>query len=414
MDSHWTGLFPHVFSMVKNWLENWRHSACTGEFPAWNPEKTVPDSPSLQNQHLQPPLSPPSPNDSPRGLNAGPAERDKESSKIPFFSVIIPAHNVEGYIQQTIESVASQTWDDYEIIAVDDGSTDRTAALLDKMAESHPKLRVLHQKNGGVSRARNAGIRTAQGLYIAFLDGDDVWRKDHLQLAHQFFTQSPDIPWYSSSHITFSSLEDIPPSPPSAPEESSKIVNYYKTGWRTIWSSSTIVQTSFALEWEELFPPGIAIGEDIVAWNRLASRNPLVGINFQHTAFYRTREGSSMQLPVDVNTKVKQDAAIFSNIMAAMPLQEKHIRESRRYYQSLSLDFWCNRIICSNTRQWFPCIWKRRSVTGLLPSIWVSLFVACNCLTVLFFAAPLLILQTVKHRLHKKSSTRKNPQMEGQ
>lgn len=93
------------------------------------------------------------------------------------------------YIQETLSGIKDQLWDDYEIIIVDDGSTDGTAELLDRL--DNPRLTVLHQRNKGVSCARNIAINAAKGTYIAFLDGDDIWLPEHLSHAAHFFRLIP-------------------------------------------------------------------------------------------------------------------------------------------------------------------------------------------------------------------------------
>lgn len=110
-------------------------------------------------------------------------------SRPPFFSIIIPVYNLADYIQETLSGIKDQLWDDYEIIAVDDGSTDGTAELLDRL--DNPRLTVLHQRNKGVSCARNTAINAARGVYIAFLDGDDVWLPEHLSHAAHFSRPIP-------------------------------------------------------------------------------------------------------------------------------------------------------------------------------------------------------------------------------
>lgn len=96
----------------------------------------------------------------------------------PLISIVIPAYNIEAYISDTLDSVFAQTYTDIEVIAVDDGSTDKTGLLLDGYAEKEPRLRVIHKQNGGVTKARLDGIRAAKGEYIGFVDGDDLIDKD--------------------------------------------------------------------------------------------------------------------------------------------------------------------------------------------------------------------------------------------
>ena len=92
----------------------------------------------------------------------------------PLVSVIVPFYNIEGCVRYCLESLLNQTFDDYEVVCVDDGSTDRTGELLDLYAQADERVRVLHKENGGISDARNHGVSHARGDYISFVDGDDV------------------------------------------------------------------------------------------------------------------------------------------------------------------------------------------------------------------------------------------------
>ena len=90
-------------------------------------------------------------------------------------SVIIPVYNVKTYLERCVQSVTSQTFKDMEIVMVDDGSTDGSGELADQLATCDERIHIIHQKNQGLSGARNTGIRAAKGEYIVFLDSDDEW-----------------------------------------------------------------------------------------------------------------------------------------------------------------------------------------------------------------------------------------------
>lgn len=98
---------------------------------------------------------------------------------MPRVSVIIPTFNLAQYLGQAVESVLSQTYDDLELIVVDDGSTDQTHELVGRFGD---RVRYLYQANQGVASARNAGIKAASGEFLAFLDADDVWLPEKLAL----------------------------------------------------------------------------------------------------------------------------------------------------------------------------------------------------------------------------------------
>ena len=99
-----------------------------------------------------------------------------------MISVIVPAYNVEGYIEDCINSILNSTFRDFELILVDDGSTDKTAELCDRLASTDGRVRVIHQPNAGVAEARNAGLEASKGDFITFVDSDDYVHPRMLEL----------------------------------------------------------------------------------------------------------------------------------------------------------------------------------------------------------------------------------------
>ena len=100
---------------------------------------------------------------------------------MPKISVIVPVFNCEKFLHKCVNSVLSQTFSDFEIIMINDGSTDKSPAICDEYAKADNRVLVIHKENGGVASARNAGIRKAGGQYIAFVDGDDYCYPDCLK-----------------------------------------------------------------------------------------------------------------------------------------------------------------------------------------------------------------------------------------
>ena len=95
----------------------------------------------------------------------------------PFISIVVPVYNVERYLPRCIESILRQTYTNFELILVDDGTPDRSGIICDRYAERDSRIRVIHKENGGVSTARNTGIDAAKGEWITFVDSDD-WVSD--------------------------------------------------------------------------------------------------------------------------------------------------------------------------------------------------------------------------------------------
>ena len=111
---------------------------------------------------------------------------------MPKVSVIIPAYNAEKYIAETLDSVLNQTYSDYEVIIVDDGSKDKTVSIIKQYQAKYPeKVGLIQKENGGPASARNMGIRTAIGEYIAFIDADDLWLPEKLEKQIKCFEAQP-------------------------------------------------------------------------------------------------------------------------------------------------------------------------------------------------------------------------------
>ena len=95
------------------------------------------------------------------------------NNKTPSLSIIMPVYNVERYLREAVDSVIAQTFTDWELILIDDGSPDNCPAICDSYAAADPRIRVIHQANGGLSAARNSGLEISEGRVIGFVDSDD-------------------------------------------------------------------------------------------------------------------------------------------------------------------------------------------------------------------------------------------------
>lgn len=121
------------------------------------------------------------------------------SSSAPTVSVIVPVYNTADLIETTLESVLKQTYQDFEVVVVDDGSTDGTGDIVKDYDES---VRYIRKENGGTASARNRGIREARGDYVALLDADDRWRPTKLDRQMKEHAEAPDLIWsYTDSYL---------------------------------------------------------------------------------------------------------------------------------------------------------------------------------------------------------------------
>lgn len=120
-----------------------------------------------------------------------------------FFSIIIPVYNVKAYLKKCLESVINQSFDDFECILVDDGSTDGSSELCDNLATKDNRIRVVHKENEGVAVARNTGISMATGDFLMFLDSDDTFSPDLLEMSASKLKQTnSDILVFGYQRVT--------------------------------------------------------------------------------------------------------------------------------------------------------------------------------------------------------------------
>ena len=116
------------------------------------------------------------------------------------FSIIIPLYNKVPYVAKAIQSVLAQTFTDYELVIVDDGSEDNSADVAAKVIEGHVNCRLMKQENEGVSVARNNGVSVSQGEYLCFLDADDWWEPTFLEELDQLVAEFPDAGIYGTNY----------------------------------------------------------------------------------------------------------------------------------------------------------------------------------------------------------------------
>ena len=118
---------------------------------------------------------------------------------MPFFSIIIPVYNQEDYIRKTLSSVEAQTFSNFEVVIVDDGSTDSTAVFCQDWCKNHPCFSLCKKENGGVSSARNLGLSIIKGDYVLFVDGDDLISHNLLEVLYSFLSRG-DIDIVNYAH----------------------------------------------------------------------------------------------------------------------------------------------------------------------------------------------------------------------
>jgi glycosyltransferase involved in cell wall biosynthesis len=191
-----------------------------------------------------------------------------------FISVIIHCYNKESFIAEALDSVLQQTYSKAikEIIVVDDGSTDGTAAVIKEKALLFPVINYIYQQNGGVSAARNTGIKNAQGDYIAFLDADDLWLPDKIERQCKALEQHPEVGLFYTDLFKYDyKQEKLTPVRVIAyqADEQDLLFKFVAKGAPVI--PSTVLVKKACFEKEGLFDTTLLEGgEDIDMWLRIA------------------------------------------------------------------------------------------------------------------------------------------------
>lgn len=200
---------------------------------------------------------------------------------MPLFSVIIPVYNVEKYLDRCVQSVLQQPFKELEVILVDDGSTDSSGKKCDTWAAQDIRVRVFHQQNSGLGQARNTGLCAATGKWILFLDSDDCWTDNGLQLIAEKIKLWPEEKIFVTKWLTFSpqsecalSVSGLTENFTEGPKTFNTIIEAIRTyeklfGW-AIWK--LVIHRSLICDTPLLFLPNVRNGEDLYWGVHLFSR----------------------------------------------------------------------------------------------------------------------------------------------
>lgn len=189
-----------------------------------------------------------------------------------MISIVIPLYNKDKQIEKTLESVFNQTFQNYEVVIVNDGSTDRSVEIVKAIQD--PRLRLVEQKNQGVSAARNRGVAVAEYDYIAFLDADDEWKPTYLETQLGLIRSFPDCSVYGCAY-EFKYLNKITPALLNRMPfegEQGVLSNYFEVASYShppLWTSAVVVEKKAFLSTGG-FPVGVIEGEDLITWAKLA------------------------------------------------------------------------------------------------------------------------------------------------
>jgi len=221
----------------------------------------------------------------------------------PRFSIIMPAYNDEEYIGQAVESVLNQTYQSFELIVIDDGSTDNTPAAISRFRE-HPRVKIICQKNGGTAAARNTGLRLASGEYIGFLDSDDFYTPDRLATIDNYLAENQDVQCVATDHTIWDGERF---SGPVAKNEAKKLVKHGLHLLAPIHFCALIIRAD-VLKDLGFFDTGFYFIEDVEMWYRLHAHGYTV--NFINSRSYCYRRYGDINKTASANNKGVQKDCI--------------------------------------------------------------------------------------------------------
>lgn len=218
------------------------------------------------------------------------ARSTAEASARPRVSIVIPSYNCERYIRQTLQGIVAQTVTDWEVIVVDDGSTDATVAIASTIDS---RVRVVQQANAGVCVARNRGYAEASGSYLCFMDHDDYWFAEKLERQLGWMQRMPELGVVYSTCIRWHAADGVFPPPESLrPASAEDILDAEFTGWvyhqfmrdSCALTSSALIRRE-ALDKCGLFDVDLAYSEDWDLFLRIARHYPFAQMHWPSTLY---------------------------------------------------------------------------------------------------------------------------------
>ena len=203
---------------------------------------------------------------------------------MPRFSVIIPLYNKAHYVAKAIESVLVQSFTDFELIIVDDGSKDNSAEIAAQAIMRQGDCRLLKQENAGVSMARNNGVAASHGDYLCFLDADDWWDPHFLEEMSKLIVEFPDAGIYGTSYTIVNETKHKTRLSPIGVESGFEkgYINYCQVYANTLAMPLTSISVAVPRPvFDEMngFPKGIKLGEDFILWIHIALKYRVAFLN---------------------------------------------------------------------------------------------------------------------------------------
>ena len=251
----------------------------------------------------------------------------------PLITFIVPAYNVDPYIEQCIRSISNQSYKNIEILVIDDGSTDNTPNTIDRLATEDSRIIPIHQSNAGVSRARNVGIERARGEYLSFVDGDDYIAPDFAEYMLILIERTGGELCLSLNCFTMAGEKQIP-------QESVRVLDSAEAtalllspaiivgSWNKIYKRSVLIENGLR------FNPNLFYGEGLCFFTLFSQLCTKVGVGNRKVYYYRRNNYRSATTKFNIRAVVNGNLAI-EEIRKNLKIQDSSIELMLNLHQAL-------------------------------------------------------------------------------
>lgn len=291
-----------------------------------------------------------------------------------LFTIIIPLYNKENYIKRTVECVLRQTVKDFELIVVDDGSTDGSVDVVKSILDS--RIRLIQQKNLGVACARNHGIRESCGRYICFLDADDLWENDFLQTVQGLFDEFPDAGMACPSYSVDYGDRVVRPTWKSVDLEADGYVrDFYEMATASFWicnSSCIAIKREMLYKLDHWFPEGETVYEDFDLWIRLGAKCKMVHSNKNCAVYQRITQSNARKSHTNKIVYSKSYMETLEVLLSSKQLSKQQIKWIQEIRDRRMVPYIFSLILLDKRKtakeqlkKWNPCIRYRVYQIGL-------------------------------------------------
>lgn len=259
----------------------------------------------------------------------------------PIVSVIIPTYKFAHLISETLESVAAQTFPNWECLVVDDESPDNTREVVERFASRDSRFRYVWQKNAERCEARNHGLRLARGEFVAFLDHDDLWRPEFLQATVAFLQSRPETDLVFACGHYYDGVRctgEVQLPEPQNPDIFEQIIRHgcpFTTSHALLRRSAVEAVGGFRTEW--------VLCEDFELWTRFCRRFTAAVLE-RPLALYRVHEGNAHQLGLQW---LKKQQRLMRTLISDKTLQPVYRQAARAYLKQIYASFPRWRAVCA-------------------------------------------------------------------